>query len=139
MTAPVLARTSTGAVRLPMRQVGGARAVAHRLQHRLRTERGTALEDVERGCPWSRWATTAPLPTAEIDAVLREQVALEPGVAGVTLTRVVRAANGSITVTIYVDIRAEDTVQSVAIVVADPYLTSGAPEWYFVSEAMAGG
>jgi hypothetical protein len=130
--APVLARDSTGAVLLPMRQVGGADAVMTRLWTRLRTRRGTALEDAERGLPWTDWLQRPGVPLVEITDAVREQAALVQGVVAVVAVTGSRSG-GRITIGVRVDVESDDTIASVAITVADPYQTQGAPPWYAVA------
>ena len=132
MTAPVLARRATGAVRFPMAQIGGVDAVASRIWHRLRTRRGTAIEDEARGLPWLAWRERAVIPVVEIADAVREQGALEPGV--VAVRRVVPTrVGGQVTIAVEVDVQAQDSIASVAIGVLDPYQTQGAPVWYQIA------
>jgi len=136
MTSPALARLADGSVEFPMRLVGGAEAVGITMQHRLRTHRGTDLEDVSVGLPWKRWATTLPTSLADIEGVAREQARRVPGVTAVRLSRATRdPSTGAIATTLTVDVSARDTTQAITMVVADPLLTSGAPDWFFVSAA----
>lgn len=132
MTAPVLARTTSGAVRFPLAQIGGVDAVASRIWHRLRTRRGTAIEDTDRGLPWLAWRERAAIPVVEITDAVREQVVLEPGVVAVRSVTPSRVG-GQITISVQVDVRAEDSIASVAIGVLDPYQTQGAPVWYAIA------
>ena len=136
MTSPALARLADGSIALPMRLVGGAESVGITMQHRLRTHRGTDLEDITVGLPWKRWATTLPTPLADIEGVSREQARRVPGVTAARLSRAARdPSTGSIATALTVDISTRDTTQAITMVVADPLLTSGAPEWFFVSVA----
>jgi hypothetical protein len=131
MTAPTLARDSTGAVRVPFSYAHGYEAIATQIWHRLRTHRGSALEDVARGLPWGDWLTRLVVPLAEIEGAVRAQVVIVPGV--VAIERVVASvADGVITCEVLCRLVVRGRPFGVAIVVADPYQTSGPPLYWQV-------
>jgi hypothetical protein len=131
MSAPVLARTSTGSVRFPRRRVSGFEAVADVMFSRLRTLRGTALEETERGIPWIAWAERPAIPMVEIEAAVRAQLEVIPGVVvrSVTAQRV----NRRVVCSVEADVRTSDGIAVLTVTVADPYLTAGAPPWFAVA------
>lgn len=140
MTTPVLARTSTGAMRLPMAQVSGSAAVADRIFHRLRTDRGTALEDDSRGLPWfgprhNGWLLRKNVPRIEIEGTVREQVALVDGVVSVDSVLAERVNDGLV-VSVACTVKKDDEISSITITVADPYQTSGPPTWFAIAGLM---
>lgn len=138
MTAPALVRDSLGAVVVPLRWVYGADAVLVRCYHRLRTDRGTALEDTARGLPWSDWQTREPVPLAEIEGAVREQVEGIPGV--VEVSDVVATRSGSsISCSVRVRIDADGDLVTADVSASDPYATAGSPPWYLVSRRLGGG
>lgn len=138
MTTPALARDANGAVESPLRWVDGADAVLVRLYHRLRTDRGTGLEDTTRGLPWSDWQTRTPIPLAEIEGAVREQVEIVPDVVEVTRVEASRSGS-SVVVDVTVTIDAEGEIITADITAADPYLTAGPPAWYLVTRRLGGG
>jgi hypothetical protein len=129
MTAPTLARTSSGAVRVPFAYAHGYDAIAIQIWHRLRTHRGSALEDVARGLPWGDWLTRLVVPLAEIEGAVRAQVVLVPGV--VAIERVAATVvDGVITCEVLCRIQVRGRPFGIGVTVADPYQTSGPPLYW---------
>lgn len=126
MTAPTLARTATGAVRIPMVLATGFDAIKIDIYHRLRTEVGTALEDAARGLPWLRWASTLPVVLPEVAAQVRAQLGAVSGVVSVdTVTPSLVA--GVLRCAATCTVRLDGNAYSLSVAVSDPYQTSGPP------------
>jgi hypothetical protein len=119
-----------------MRRVSGFEAVADVMFSRLRTLRGTALEETERGIPWIAWAERPAIPMVEIEAAVRAQLEVIPGVVvrSVTAQRVSRR----VVCSVEADVRTSDGIAVLTVTVADPYLTAGAPPWFAVSPVSFG-
>lgn len=126
MTAPTLARDSTGAVRVPLTWARDLDAVQVDIYHRLRTRRGTALDDVSRGLPWLDWLERRPVPLVEIQAAVRAQLIAVEEVVSVERVTAARVDDG-ITVDAVITVRVLGAVLSLSLAVADPYQTSGPP------------
>ena len=127
MTAPTLARDATGAVRVPLAWARDLDAVQVDIYHRLRTRRGTALDDVSRGLPWLDWLERRPVPLVEIQAAVRAQLVAIPEVVAVERVTAARTDDGGLTVNAVVSVRVLGRVLSLSLAVADPYQTSGPP------------
>lgn len=127
MASPTLARTATGAVRIPMTLATGIDVVSLGIYHRLRTEVGTALEDAARGLPWTAWLMRQPVPLVEVEAQVRAQLRRVPGVVTVEAVTAARASDGAITCTARCTVAAGGEAYSLSVQVADPYQTSGPP------------
>ena len=127
MTAPTLARDSSGAVRVPLAWARDLDAVKVDIYHRLRTRRGTALDDVSRGLPWLDWLERRPVPLVEIQSVTRAQLVAVPEVVAVESVTAVRTDDGGLTIDAVITVRVGGRVLSLSLAVADPYQTSGPP------------
>lgn len=127
MIPQTLARDASGAVAVPLRWVTGLDAVATLVYHRLRTRRGTALDDIERGLPWWDWLERLPVPLVEIRSAVRAQLLLVPGVLAVPTVTASRTDDGGLLVSATVQVRIGEVERTVGVQVADPYQTSGPP------------
>lgn len=128
MTAPTLARDASGAVRVPLRWVSDLDAVSVDLYHRLRTVRGTALDDVERGLPWWDWLARWPGPQV-VQAVVRSQLLADASVVDVERVSV-SVVDAAVSIVAVVRVRLDGRVLSTSVAVTDPLQTSGPPPLY---------
>jgi hypothetical protein len=129
LTAPTLARTADGAVRVPFAWARDFDAIQVNIYQRLWTEVGTALENAARGLPWMRWASEPSVGMPEIAAAVRLQLGAVAGVQAVqsvTPSRVAGVLSCPARCTVVLDGRP----YSLSVVVADPYQTSGPPLFF---------
>lgn len=81
MTLPCAGLDATGKrFSVPLVMVTGALSVLTRVQVRLQTQRGSWPDDVSLGLPWREWQERGRIPTIEIEAAVRRQVARVSGV-----------------------------------------------------------
>jgi hypothetical protein len=130
MTAPTLARAATGAVRVPLAWARDLDAVQVDIYHRLRTRRGTALDDIARGLPWLDWLQRRPVPLVEIQAAVRAQLVAIPEVVAVERVTASRTDDAGLLIEAVVTVRLLGRALSLALSVADPYQTSGPPLYF---------
>jgi hypothetical protein len=126
VTAPTLARTADGSVRVPFAWARDFDAVRLNIYQRLWTEVGTALENAARGLPWMRWASNPSVGLPEIAAAVRLQLGAVAGVQSVQSVTPSRAA-GVISCPARCTVVLDGQAYSLSVVVADPYQTSGPP------------
>lgn len=99
------------------RLVSGLDLVAQRIRMRLALHQGDVLRDVSIGFPWADWLSTKPVPLATIQAQVRRQLALIPGVSQVANVQA-SAAGG--TITLSADVSTEEGSVSILASIADP-------------------
>lgn len=130
MTAPTLARDASGAVRVPLRWAVDLDAISTRLWHRLRTVRGTALDDIERGVPWWTWLERWPSNTT-VQALVRSQLRADPDVVAVDAVTV-SVVEGVASIGATIRVRVGGRVLTTDLRVTDPYQTAGPPPMYLI-------
>lgn len=79
-------------------------AVRQRIQIRLNTFLGEWLEDTSVGLPWFAWVETKNLDPAEVQALIRAEIAGVDGVISVDAVAYTRSAVGGVQVTCYVTV-----------------------------------
>jgi len=108
--------STTGDLAYPSRLIDGADATRQRIQIRLGTFLGEYILDTSQGLPYAAWAQMKPAQPATISARIRAEVAGTPGVQAVTeWSYTYDAAARSLTITGYVRIEGETTVQPIRV------------------------